>query len=376
MTKVLIVCYGFGYGGIRACIQNYVSRIDRDKFQIDIYAYGVKESPFKKQFETWGCKVFFDPANDIATKKIIRFVGKLRRYIKNGQYDVVHAHCNLISAWVTLAAKLAGAKVRISHSHNTAHFSGKFVKNSWCYLRRWIINYTATTKMACGKQAGLSMYGENQKFVVLSNGIDVDKYYKLDEGKISMLRKEFDIQSGVKVYMNITRFDSQKNLPFVAKVFKEIHEVEPTSILILGGVVSPLEDNRSIIKEFVEQNGLSDYVRFVGARSDMQHLYHLCDCWIFPSKFEGLPFCSLELQAASIPCLASDVITKEIDLALGLIEFMSLDESPKEWAKKAISMSQKRTITYETTLKVFQDHELDIRTTVKDLERIYKGELK
>lgn len=375
MTKVLIVCYGFGYGGIRACIQNYVSHIDRDKFQIDIYAYGVKESPFKEQFESMGCKMFLDPTNDIATNKIMRFVGKLRTYIKEGQYDVVHAHCNLISAWVTLAAKLAGAKVRISHSHSTAHFSGKFIQNCWCYLRRWIINYTATTKMACGEQAGLTMYGNSQRVIVLPNGIDINRYYKLDEGKIAALRKEFDIQPGVKVYMNITRFDRQKNLPFVAKIFKEIHEIEPTSILIFGGTVSDLEDNRNIIKEFVVQNGLSDFVRFVGPRMDIQHLYHLSDCWIFPSKFEGLPFCPIELQAASIPCLASDVITNEIDLGLGLIEFMSLDESPKEWAEKAILMS-KKIISYEVILKAFQDHDFDIRINVKKLESIYKGELK
>lgn len=29
MTKVLEVCYGLGYGGIRVCIQNYESHLDR-----------------------------------------------------------------------------------------------------------------------------------------------------------------------------------------------------------------------------------------------------------------------------------------------------------------------------------------------------------
>lgn len=54
---------------------------------------------------------------------------------------------------------------------------------------------------------------------------------------------------------------------------------------------------------------------------------------------------------------------------------MSLDESPKEWAEKAILMS-KKIISYEVILKAFQDHDFDIRTNVKKLESIYKGELK
>ena len=39
MTRVLEVVYGFGYGGIRACIQNYVTHIDKNEFQVDIYVY-------------------------------------------------------------------------------------------------------------------------------------------------------------------------------------------------------------------------------------------------------------------------------------------------------------------------------------------------
>ena len=157
--KVLLVAYGFGYGGIRACIQNYVSHINRTEFQVDIYAYGVSESPFKQQLESLGCKVYLESENDIASNNIRGFVDKLFKFIKKGRYDVVHAHCNLISAWVTFAAKMAGVKIRISHSHGTNHFSSSIIQRYWSYLRRWIIDKTATSKLACGEYAGIAMYG-------------------------------------------------------------------------------------------------------------------------------------------------------------------------------------------------------------------------
>ena len=65
MQRVLEVVYGLGYGGIRACIQNYISNINHTEFKVDIYAYGVSDSPFKQKFESMGCTVFLEPKNDI-----------------------------------------------------------------------------------------------------------------------------------------------------------------------------------------------------------------------------------------------------------------------------------------------------------------------
>lgn len=372
MKRVLHVVYGLGYGGIRACIQNYVSEIDRLEFQMDIYAYGISESPFKEQFESMGCNVYLDPDNDIATNNIPRFVNKLYRHIKTGHYDVVHAHCNLISAWVVLAAKMAGVKIRIAHSHSTNHFSSNFKQRCWSYLRRWIINKTASAKLACGTHAGLAMYGKNQPFTILPNGIDVHRFASVNIHNVRALKKEFDISDDVKVYMNMTRFDYNKNHLFILEIAKYIHQLEPSSKFILGGNFANIDDSYEIVQAKVKEYNLDDCVILSGPRMDIVDMYHLSDCWIFPSFKEGLPFGPIELQAASIPCLASDSITKEIDLGLGLVEFMSLNEAPEVWANKVMSMC-KKTIPYETTLKAFQKHNFDIKSNVMQLEGIYRG---
>ena len=373
MIRILEVLYGFGYGGIRACIQNYVTHIDRSEFQIDIYAYGISESPFKDEFEAMGCNVHLEAENDIATNNIGVFVDKLTKYIKTGHYDVVHAHCNLISAWVTLAAKRAGVKVRISHSHATSHFSHSFMQRCWCYLRRWIISRTATVKLACSREAGYAMYGNNH-FTVLQNGIDVKHFATMNSERVKALRKEFGITNDNKVYMNMTRFDYNKNHLFILEIAKIIHKQEPKAKFILGGNFTDIDSSFNEVKKKVNEYHLNDCVILLGPRMDIVDMYHLSDCWIFPSKNEGLPFGPLELQAASIPCLVSDTITNEIDLGLGLIEFLSLEESPEVWAKKAMSMSKKR-IPLEIVLRAFKDHDFDITVNVKKLEAIYRGEL-
>lgn len=374
MKRVLEVLYGFGYGGIRACIQNYVTYINHAEFQIDIYAYGITESPFKTQFEAMGCNVYLDRENYIATNNIVGFVDKLTKYIQNGRYDVVHAHCNLISAWITLAAKRAGVHVRISHSHATNHLNyNSFKQRCWCYLRRWIISHTATVQLACGEKAGYAMYGNNQ-FIVLKNGIDVRRFATINYERVRTLKAEFGIAENSKVYMNMTRFDHNKNHLFILEIAKIIHEKEPEAKFILGGNFPYIDSSFDEVKAKVNEYHLNNCVILSGPRMDIADMYHLSDCWIFPSKNEGLPFGPIELQAASIPCLTSDTVTTEIDLGLGLIEFMSLKESPEAWANKAMSMSKSH-IPFEITLKAFQDHDFDITINVKKLEAIYRGEL-
>lgn len=371
MTKVLQVSYGFGFGGIRAMIMNYMSHLDRDEFQMDIYAYGCSESPFTQQVEEMGGNIYFDPINHMDGNHYIRFTWVLYKFIKAGHYDVVHAHCNLISAWVTLAARMAGVPVRISHSHCASHLNGRFVHDWWCRLRRVIISLTATHRLACGREAGIAMYGEGKKFLVINNGIDVGRFAHVDTQVQKALQAEFCIPADHKVYANVTRMDPPKNQLFAIKVFAEILKLDSKSVLIIGGVNPVMNSTETLLREEVNRLGIDENVRFTSARMDIEQLYHFTDCWLYTSIYEGLPFGPIELQAASVPCLVSDVITNEIDLGLGLIEFLSLDAPPRVWAEEAIIMN-KEYIPFERTLEAFQEHNFDITANADRLAQIYR----
>ena len=372
-TRVLEVVNGFGYGGIRAFIMNSLEHIDRSKFQIDIYAFGVSESPFTEKVKELGANIYFESENNV--HRITRFVNQLETFMKeHGPYDAVHAHCNLISAWVLLAAKRAGVSKRLSHSHSASHFDGNFIQNVYSYLRRFLISRLATSKLACGQLAGEAMYGKNARFTIVNNGIDVDRFLASNPCEVSDLRKRLDIPEGVKVYANVTRMDSNKNHLFAVEVFKEIHKLEPNSIFVYGGVIPTIQPTVNEVKKRIDEYELNDFVRFTGPIMEVEHLYHLSDVWIYCSAYEGLPFGPIELQAAGVPCLASDVITKEIDLGLGLVDFLSLDDDPKIWAEKAVSMKN-TSIDIEKKKCAFKEYNFDIRESVKTLEKIYLGSI-
>lgn len=369
VTRVLEVIYGFGYGGIRAFLMNYLQHIDKDKFKIDIYVFGYDSSPFTDKVKEMGVGIYFQPENNV--RNIPHFVSQLKTFMdEHGPYDVVHANNNLISAWVLLAAKLAKVPIRLSHSHATEHYGNSLAQRMYAHMRRLMIEVLATKKLACGQLAGEAMYKSKTGFEIISNGIAIDRFIDINEAKVDKLRKQLNIPIGAKVYANVSRMDSGKNHIFALQVFKEIKKREPNAVFLYGGVNPKIDSTLEYIKSKVIELKLEDSCIYTDPIMEVEILYHLTDVWIYCSLNEGLPFGPIELQAASIPLIASDVITTEIDLGLGLVHFLPLTDSFEKWADLAISL-EKRIIPKEVITEAFRKHNFDITKNVKKLETIY-----
>ena len=136
---------------------------------------------------------------------------------------------------------------------------------------------------------------------------------------------------------HIGRFNMQKNHKFIIKVFNEIQKLEPNSILLLIGD-GELKDT---IENQIDSLGLKSKVKFMGVRKDTFNLYQAMDVFLLPSLFEGLPVVAVEAQDSNLPIIASDTITKEIDLTPN-VSFLSLSSAPEIWAKDILNKKTKR----------------------------------
>ena len=81
----------------------------------------------------------------------------------------------------------------------------------------------------------------------------------------------------------------------------------------------------------VDRIGIKNKVIFTGVRKDVNEILSAMDCFIFPSKFEGLGIVVVEAQSAGLPCIISSNIPEEVDLT-NLIKRKSININPKEWA--------------------------------------------
>ena len=349
-----------GKGGAWSFIKNAM----QSKSDVDVGFNFFTLEPFEEDenvrfVEDRGGKVYVRYTANRYMRQIKTFFD-LKKVLKNEKFDIVHIHSDVaFKIFIeALACRIAGQKIIVLHSHCTGvdgdHRAIKSLAHHICKL---FLGLLGTDFFACSQKAGDWMYTKkiNQKKLhVINNAIDCEAF-AYNEPIRQQYRQLFGILDDEILIGHVGRFMYQKNHEFLIDIFETLHQMNKKAKLILMGE----GDTESKIREKVRTLGLSDSVIFAGVRNDVNCCMQAMDLFLLPSLFEGLPVVGIEAQAAGLPCLMSDTITKETNL-FGLVEFASLRNSPEMWADKIMSIlvnfSRKDT-TDEMTLNGYNTKE-------------------
>ncbi|GAP17881.1 glycosyltransferase [Levilinea saccharolytica] len=105
------------------------------------------------------------------------------------------------------------------------------------------------------------------------------------------------------ILMSVGRFSPPKGQADLLQAFAQLRERLPQAALVFVGD----GETRAAVEAQAGQLGLSDDVRFLGARSDVPALLPLADVFVSPSHWEGLSVALLEALAAGLPIVATKV---------------------------------------------------------------------
>ena len=349
-------------GGVEAVVMNYYRHIDRSKIQFDFLCDEDSTNIPYEEIEQLGGRVILIPPY----QKVFKYQKELIRIFKENNYKIVHSHINTLSVFPLRAAKKAGVKVRIAHSHSTTN-KKEWKKNLLKQVLRPFSKVYATNYMCCSELAGRWLFGDKAydsgQVYLLNNAIDLDKF-KYNEKLRKEKRKELGISDDTLVIGHIGRFVAQKNHDYLIDIFNEVHKKNPDSLLLLVGQ-GPLKEE---IENKVKELKLNDSVRFLGQRNDANELYQVFDVFCLPSLYEGLPVVGVEAQAAGLLCIFSDDMTKETKV-LDTTEFLSLNNTPKDWADSILDDVKK----YKRidTSKEMTSKNFNIKEEAKKLEKYY-----
>lgn len=351
--KILeIISNGMLRGGISSSIINYYKHINKDEFQID-FASTVFEEDYLELAKKNNSKVFY-----VINKKKhpLRYIKQLTKIIKDEKYDIVQAHGSSSMLFLELlAAKKAGCKVRIAHSHNTR---SDYPMLDW--ILRPLFYKSLTTRFACGDDAGRFLF-KKRDFFVINNALELEKF-KFNPEYRRKIRNKFEFSDDTKVLCVVANFNYQKNHEYLLKIVKELPN--KYKLLLIGN--GPLKEN---LEKQVLDDQISDRVIFVGEVTDVEKYLSASDIFILTSRFEGLPVVLIEAQASGIPCVISDRITKKVKIT-DLVSFQSIDVSPKEWCNTISKINTTRTSTIDENIKLAG---FDVEIEAKKLEQIYKN---
>ena len=355
--KVLMTSMGEVFGGVEQMELYYLEFLG-EKFDIDILV--PMESAFDGKMDLIkNGKLYTVGVSYRKSIGKIRYCMELRKRLKSGLYDIVHINSVVIPfSWlVARTAKKCGVKKVVLHIHARQIMSGmkKVVRE---LLEKRLMRLVDET-VACSADVK-----KNDDTKVIANGIKVEDY-KFDKKDREFYRKKLGIKDE-RVYGCVGRLDAIKNQEFLLKIFKEILKRDEKSFLLLVGDGPDKEK----LMELTRELNVFDKVKFLGFCDDVGGVMRAMDALIAPSIKEGFLLVAVEAQANGLMTYVSDGIPEGIELSPFLKRFC-LDENASEIADKILSGTKK--IDRMTAYKVIENGKCDIRTSCKEMEKIWKN---
>ena len=336
--RVLQVGMTRNLGGIETYLIEQFRHLDKSKIDYDfVNITGEYSICYEDEILASGSKIF---------KVVSRHKNPLLHYwqwfnilLQNkGVYDVIVLNTNSLEyVFPLVLGKVFGIPVRVIHSHNSG-FENKqgLARRILVGMNKKLLAWSANLRFACSQFAGQWMFKDNP-YHVIYNAIDIHKY-DADLAVRDEMRQALNLDTALTL-LHVGRFSYQKNHSFLLDIFKEVHSIQPDSVLLLVGDTTEESEFLTEVKRKIKAYGLEHVVRLLGRRDDVNKIMQAADVLVMPSFFEGLTVVGIEAQACDLPLLLSDTVTKELGL-LPSTQFISLDAGAKAWAEVIVNSKQ------------------------------------
>ncbi|WP_124058598.1 glycosyltransferase [Vaginisenegalia massiliensis] len=354
-VKVLHIMSGFG-GGISSFILNKARALAHGPIQFDVVTYDQCSPEFTQAIQSTGGQV----AQLVNPKKVgwSAFKASFNQLINQNHYDYIHCH---IAGYRALPYYYLARKAKQGPFLIHAHLTSDPFETNKIRLARQALNQAITRRLSaiiigCGQLAIQGTYGpqvSHDEMLVIPNSIEVSQFSQTQEQK-KALRSQALADLSLTDFEGLwvgqmARLKPIKNHQFTLKLAAYLRERGVPVRFILAGQ-GPLAET---LQSQIDQLGLTDSVYLVG-RLRPEVFFAMTDVMLLPSFFEGLPTVVVESQAAGVPTLMSDTISQEVDLGLGLVQSLSLDDELVAWAHVLQSLSQRKIPSLEQRQAVIE----------------------
>jgi len=212
------------------------------------------------------------------------------RYIKQSKPDVLITHLWFSNTIGRVVGFVTGVKDIISFEHNVYDN----VKTWKMFLIDRILQYVSKhiVAVSAAVKKSLLVHGiREDRIKVIVNCVDLEKF------KTALPLVEINNVTDFK-FLFVGRLINQKGVDILLKSFSVI---QGATLYIVGAG----KEEKKLL-DMSEKLNISKRVKFLGIRKDVPEIYNSVDCFILPSRFEGLGIVVLEAMAAGLPIIVSD----------------------------------------------------------------------
>jgi glycosyltransferase involved in cell wall biosynthesis len=291
--RVLHVITGLGVGGAEHQLRSILQHTRHESDVVTLYNPG----PVADMIRADGGSV-----RDLGmtSNTQISALFRLRRLIRAGRYDVVHAHLYRSQIYGRPAAWLAATPVILSteHSIGETHLERRPMTPGVraLYLGTGFLSDITIAVSPAVRERLLKWGVRDRRMTVIPNGVDTQRV-AFDEHARDRVRAEFGIGADVYLIGVLGRLDPNKQFDMV---------IEAAAPLLGDGVkllVVGKGNERAHLEQVARDRGVAGQVIFAGERHDVADMLSAMDLFVASSKQETFGLSVLEGLANGLPVL-------------------------------------------------------------------------
>lgn len=310
----------------------------------------------------------------------ISFMTSLRRVMRQGHYDVLHTHHDIMSAVYLAASAGLPFRKRIVHLHNTSMSLPTPNRVKTDLVRepmRQVCLRMADQIVGISTEALESLIGKRKpevgRYSVVHYAVDTARFR---EARVNPngFRESLGFASTAKILLFVGRLVKYKNPRLVLEILEQMSRADSEVVAVFAGI----GDQQTEIRNIVNEKSLQNRVRLLGFRRDVPELMLSSDVLIWPSvevPKEGLGLGIIEAQAAGLPILMSLSVPTEAIVVPELIDALPLSAGPKVWASTALSILNRPRPSRSQSLAQVEASSFSLTKGVANLMRLYENVL-
>lgn len=298
---MLLLVKGLGLGGVERLLSESVPYLDRGRFDYELCYFTPWKDDVVPVFEDAGIATFcLEIGHDAAPGN----VSKLRSFLRDRRYQLIHTHSPFPSAIARIVApreSLAGI-VHTEHSLPGSRNWATRVANRLTYpLCDVVISVSQVVKTEVDRgrvhpKTSSLIYG----------GIGEAALAGVDPDRVRALRQDLEIPDDHLIVGNVAHLRAQKGHDLWLRTAARIANARPdTSFVIVGR--EKQAGYQEELESLAQRLGVADRVRFAGFQPDPYPYLAAFDVFLMASQFEGFPIALVEAMAMGRAVVSTDV---------------------------------------------------------------------
>ncbi len=304
--RLLFIIRAFERGGAERQLIELVRGLDKTRFAITVAAFYDGGPLYDEMQKIEGIRLI--TLHKKGRWDTLPFLWRLWRLVRSVRPQLIHGYMDMSNLLALLMGKLSGAKVIWGVRASLQDFACyDWLPRRVFQVCAWLSRYAdlIIANSYVGKGDHLMHGYAHERFIVIHNGIDTEKFLCLPEAG-QPLREQWNIPASAPLIGIVGRLDPQKDHPTFLHAAAQL--AQKRSDVRFFCVGDGPADYKAKLQALASKLGLDKRLIWAGPHNNMPAVYNALDILTLTSSFgEGFPNVVGEAMSCGVPTIVTDV---------------------------------------------------------------------